>query len=477
MIQKFYQDMSAEEQLQWVQGFSDVMNKSGERIAVLAKDSRAVWTRDDQAMMQRLFGLLGAWPWAQDFCEKAQKYGDYNRRAYRLPLYIEKVKEALADGVTMTDEHGNAVAVVLPGMPLRRRGRPTKEEQMARLQGEIVMPTDDSPETRKRRAIAKMLGLEVVNGENKREKNNVELKAEREAKKAEEEKMNPSLFNDNEDQKEKPAAHQPSDISTQPSDVSPCAQLMSDSYEMRMAQDKLHLNQLAWLLSPELAKRTETVQGLRVTAESASERAKLLAEQGAAAKDIEPYAQQAKEATDAYLAIYQAVDDELAVLHKRLYLDLPFVEKFKTRFKGVDIEKVQYITRPYYEKVKSPELDLRIKTVIEQENPEYAAKMKAEEEKKQEVSELLRYLKRKDKPNVKQRIETMEKRYARLIELLGEDEAKTYRPIVDAAIEDYEQNHKSKEEEKAAKRAVSSRTRDDKSKKSTKQQTKKTAKK
>lgn len=217
---------------------------------------------------------------------------------------------------------------------------------------------------------------------------------------------------------------------------------MSDSYEMRMAQDKLHLNQLAWMLSPELAKRTETVQSLRVTSESASERAKLLAEQGADAKAIEPYAQQAKEATEAYLSIYADVDEELAILHKRLYLDLPFVEQFKARFKGVDIERIQYITRPYYEKVKSPELDLRIKTIIEQENPEYAAKMKAEEEKKQEVSELLRYLKRKDKPNVKQRIETMKKRYTRLVELLGEQEASIYRPIVDAAIEDYETHYK-----------------------------------
>jgi hypothetical protein len=184
------------------------------------------------------------------------------------------------------------------------------------------------------------------------------------------------------------------------------------------------------------------VQSQRSAAESASERAKLLAEMGGNQKEIADYAEQAKVATEAYLQTYADLDNELAILHKRLYLDQPFVEKFKQRFKGVDIEKIQYITRPYYEKVKSPELDLRIKTIIEQENPEYAAKMKAEEEKKQEVSELLRYLKRKDKPNVKQRIETMEKRYQRLIELLGEEEAKTYRPIVDAAIEDYEKNHK-----------------------------------
>lgn len=450
---KLYKDMTPDEQLRWVQDFSDVMNKHGERVKQLTKDSRMAWTPDDHRTVTRLFALFAAWPFAEDFCEKAQKYGDYNRRAYRLPLYIEKVRDALADGLTMTDAHGRAVAVVLPGTPARRRGRPTNEEAAARLRGEVVMPTDDSPETRKRRAIAKLLGLNVINGDPIREKNNAELAAEREARKAEEAKRNPSLFETD------APVHVPSvagDSIAAPATVpdasatgaaapSPCAQLMSDSYEMRMAQDKLHLNQLAWLLSPELAKRTETVQSLRVTSESASERAKTMADMGASPKDVEPYAQQAKEATESYLAIYAAVDEELAILHKRLYLDLPFVEKFKTRFKGVDIEKVQYITRPYYEKVKSPELDLRIKTIIEQENPEYAAKMKAEEERKQEVGDLLRYLKRKDKPNVKQRIETMEKRYARLIELLGENEAKVYRPIVDAAIEDYEKNHKKPE--------------------------------
>ena len=473
-LQKLYNEMTAEEQLRWVQDFSDVLDKSGERIMQLAKDIRAPWTADDQRTVARIFTLLDAWPFAQDFCEKARRYGDYSARAYRLPVYIKKVNEMLSDGLTMTDERGRAVAVVLPGVPMRRRGRPTNEEVAARKRGEVVVAADDSPETRKRRLIAKMLGLKVVGGESQREKNNAELKAERDARAAEEAKRNPSLFDENENQK--PAVSVPDGSAV--GNASPCAQLMSDSYEMRMAQDKLHLNQLAWMLSPELAKQTETVQSLRVTGESASERAKLLAEQGAKPEDIEPYAQQAKEATEAYRAIYKAVDDELAILHKRLYFDLPFVEKFKTRFKGVDIEKVQYITRPYYEKVKSPELDLRIKTIIEQENPKYAAKMKAEEEKKQEVADLLRYLKRKDKPNVKQRIETMEKRYARLVELLGEDEAKTYRPIVDAAIADYEAHHK-----KPEKSAVSNSVADKKksttqeTRKATKQPTKKTAKK
>lgn len=463
--QRLYKDMTADEQLAWVTEFGNLMNKHEAMIIAVSKNKQTMTVADAKAV-QRIFALLDAWSFAQEFCEKARRYGDYSARTPRLPVYIEKVKEKLAEGLTMTDEQGRAVAVVLPGMPMRRRGRPSNEEVAARQRGEIVVPTDDSPETRKRRLIAQILGLEVVNGEPQREKNNAELKAERDARAAEEAKMNPSLFGDN---ATAPVPSVAGDSITAPATVpdvsapgaaapSPCAQLMSDSYEMRMAQDKLHLNQLAWLLSPELAKRTETVQSLRVTAESASERAKTMADMGAKPEDTEPYSKQAKEAHDAYTAIYADVDNELAILHKRLYLDQPFVEKFKARFKGVNVEKVQYITRPYYEKIKSPELDLRIKTIIEQENPEYAAKMKAEEEKKQEVSDLLRYLKRKDKPNVKQRIETMEKRYARLIELLGEDEARVYRPIVDAAIADYEANHKKPEKQEVKKSAKKTTT-------------------
>ena len=100
--------------------------------------------------------------------------------------------------------------------------------------------------------------------------------------------------------------------------------------------------------------------------------------------------------------------------------------------------------------------------MIEQDSPEYAAKMKAEEERKQEVTDILRYLKRKDKPNVAQRIRTMEARYKRLIELLGEDEARIYRPIVDVAVADSEANYKKPEKpaktEKPGKKAAKSKT-------------------
>lgn len=457
MTQKLYQEMTAEEQLRWVSEFAEVLNKGGERIAVLAKDSRAVWTRDDQAMMQRLFGLLGAWPWAQSFCEQALRFGDYSRRAYRLPVYIEKVKEALADGLVTTDSTGKATAVVLPGAPLRRRGRPTKEETAARMRGEVVLPTDDGPETRKRRTIARMLGLEVVSGEAQREKNNAELKAEREVRRAREEKMNPSLFENNAAAEPQPTVqaagnnHEPSTLNHEPS-VSPCAQLMNDSYEARMAQDKLHLDQLAWLMSKPLQERVKLVQSQRTAAEAASERAKMLAEMGGKQEQIEEYAEQAKVATEAYLQTYAYVDVELAVLHKRLYLDMPFVDGFKRRFKGVDIEKIQYITRPYYEKVKkeSPEIDVRIRTIIEQENPEYAAKMKAEQAKKEELQQLHRYIMRTDKPASDERVKTMTERIERVRQLAGDEVANSYLPVLEKTKEENAAMNKAKADKKAA---------------------------
>lgn len=460
MTQRLYTEMSADEQLQWVTEFGELTGKHMAIIIAIGKNPTKA-TADDMKVIQRVFALLAAWPFAVDFCEKARKYGDYMERAYRLPVYIDKVRDALSDGLTMTDQQGRAVAVVLPGAPMRRRGRPTKEETAARQRGEVVMPTDNGPETRKRMAIAKMLGLEVVSGEAQREKNNAELKAEREARRAMEEKMNPSLFgaaegngrnNDITGSRNNDGGNDNNENNNDTGAASPCAQLMNDSYEARMAQDKLHLDQLAWLMSKPLQERVKLVQSQRTAAEAASERAKMLAEMGGKQEQIAEYAEQAKVATEAYLQTYADVDEELAVLHKRTYLDMPFLEKFKQRFKGVDIEKIQYITRPYYEKVKkeSPEIDVRIRTIIEQENPEYAAKMKAEQEKKEELQQLHRYIMRTDKPASDERVKTMTERIERVRQLAGDEVANSYLPVLEKTKEENAALNKAKAEKKAA---------------------------
>ena len=471
---RLYPDMTAEEQLQWVTDFEALMQDGGGRIVSEARRRQPQWQPEDAPTVRRLVGLLAAWPFAQDFAEKAQRYGDYMARATRLPVYVDKVMERLADGLTMTDKDGRTVAYVSPSAPLRRRGRPSREELAARQRGEQPQGAEpDDAEARKRRTVARMLGLEVViHGDAPREKNNAEIAAEKAARKAEYEKQNPSLFPTD---TQPPVVTKGAIVTSAPNVVTAHQEVttppagsadrregqpagggslvcptMSEVYQDRIEQDRLRLSDLAWLCSDDLRKRIETVRALRVTAESASERAKTMADLGQPADAIAPYAQQAKEAVEGYQAIYAAVDEELAILHKRLYLDAPFLENFKRRFKGVDIEKVLHITRPYYEKVKKddPAIDARVKLAIETDNPEYAAKLKAEQAKKEEVADILRYLKRKDKDASDTRLKTAkEVKFPRLVELIGEQEAKDYLPLI-AYIE--EGNRKWREAKKPA---------------------------
>ena len=439
---KHYQDMTPAEQAQWIEEFARVSNP-------IPTDANEVL---------QLFKLLCAWPFAERFADEGLKYGDYMARVNRLPVYIGKVRDALAEGLVQTDANGKPIAVVAPGAPLRRRGRPTREEAAARLRGEVHVVPEDTPETRRRRAVAKLLGLAIVNGEPVREKNNAELAAERAAKKAEEERIHPDLFA-KDDRGQVPGSPQTSEnapardlshvipATQQPSpEAAPLRNpSMSEIYAERIDADRLHLNELAWLCSKDLQERIAKVRDQRTAFGDASQTAKVLAEHGGNPDEIAAWAKKAEEAMKAYEATYAAVDEELAIVFARLQQDEPYKEKFCKRFKGVDLVQIAHITRPYYDKLRSPEFDLRIRTMIEQDSPEYAAKMKADEERKQEVTDILRYLKRKDKPNVAQRIKTMETRYQRLIELLGADEAKVYRPIIDVAVADYEANYKKPE--------------------------------
>lgn len=483
---RLYPDMTAEQQLQWVTDFAALMQDGGGRIIDMARRRQPQWQPEDALTVRRLVGMLAAWPFAQDFAEKAQRYGDYMARATRLPVYVDKVMERLADGLTMTDKDGRTVAYVSPSAPLRRRGRPSREELAARQRGEQPQGAEpDDAEARKRRTVARMLGLDViVSGSAPREKNNAELAADRAARQKEYEKQNPSLFPTD---TQPPVVSQGASVTSAPGAAaievttppagsadrregqpaeggSLACPTMSEVYQSRIDQDRLRLSDLAWLCSDELRQRIPTVQGLRVTAESSSERAKTMADMGAKPEDIEPYAQQAKDAVEGYQAIYAAVDEELAIQFKRLSLDQPYIDRFRARFKGVDIEKVLHICRPYYEKIREQEkqrademakkgeltIDERIRLLIERDNPEYAARMKAEEAKKQEIADILRYLKRKDKIATNVRLKSAKEiKFPRLIELLGEKEAMNYYPLITYIEEENRKLYAAEDKEKA----------------------------
>ena len=436
--------MTPDEQLRYV---TDLTQFCESKLPVLEKLGDA-WELSHRKDMETGLRLMGAFQFARDFVDKAVRYGDYAARVYRLRTYFDKIKAEVAKGLALKGSDGHTYALVAPTIPARRRGRPTTAEVEARKNGiEIPKPTD--PEMEKQMVIARLMGVDViVSDKAPREKNNAEVAAEKAAKQAEYDRQNPSLFPadpkpadkmgaahvSGTDGKQSPEASAPAESAPLPCPT------MSEVYTDRINSDRLHLSDLAWLCSDELKARIEQVRAQRTVFGSAAERAKLLGEQGAAASVIEPYARQAEEAREAFESTYAAVDEELATVFYRLQNDEPYRDKFLKRFKGVDLVKVSHIVRPYYEKLRSPELDLRIRTLIEQESPEFAARMKAEEARKEEIADILRYLKRKHKPASDTRLKTAkEVKFPRLVELIGEAEAKDYEPLI-AYIE--EENRK-----------------------------------
>jgi hypothetical protein len=459
---KDYKTMSSEEQLRFVADLTVFVQEKLPRLEQI----EGAWSTDDRRDMETGLALIGAFPFARDFVTKALRYGDYKARVRRMRIYIDKVKAEVSRGVAVTAADGKAYAFV-PALQqqYRRRGRPTREEAFAKT---VTAATDDV-ESRRQQAVARLLGIEVVTNQTLREKNNAELAIDRQMRQQREAAQNPSLFGSEElrVKSEKLAAAVQSAAVVQQPTGQPAATMPGGSAVGSAAptiadlgETRYHLNQLRILLSPDLQQRVDMVQTLRMEAADAATRAKDMAEHGEQPEAVEPYAQEAAKKTEAYEQIYDEVDTELATIFFRLKNDEPFREQFQKKHRISDLTRIADDLKPYYKKVQSPEFDLRCRTIIEQESPEYAAKVKAEKEKKEEVDGILRYLRRKDKIASPTRIATAKDKYKRLVELLGKDIAKTYKPLVTAIEDEYK---KASEEGKAAKAAdVSGQTADHK---------------
>lgn len=442
---KNYDDMSVKEQLEWVTRLTEFAN---EKLPVLERLGGS-WEQAHRRDFAEGLRLLGAFQFARDYVVRGLHYGDFSARVKRFRLYLEKVKQEIGAGLAMKGADGKTYALVKPSVPLRRRGRPTVEEVAARKRGEQWLPTDLERERQEK--IAALLGLPVViSSEAPREKNNAELAEERARRQAEYDRQNPSLFakeaveavepvgpvavaQQQTGQTAKPSeAAQPGAGIAEPSEPSPAALPTQANFGID-SERRLHLDELKPLMSPELRQKVDLVQGLRASAASKAEFAKALALQGAKPEQIEPYATEAQRLTDDYLAIYREIDEAMAIVHYRLDRDEAYLEKFMKRFgKQADIKAILKATRPYWEKMRSEELEVRIQTLIRQESPEYAARLAAEQAKKEEIAQILKYLRRTDKEATDVRLQSAtEQKYPRLVELIGETEARAYLPYVE----------------------------------------------
>lgn len=197
---------------------------------------------------------------------------------------------------------------------------------------------------------------------------------------------------------------------------------------------------------PAFSKATAMVGRRRTSKafETESETAKDLAMQGKDSATVAEHANAAHDINETIQTFYKDVDYALAELFVRLSDDERTIEQMKPKVR--DIADLKSLLRPYYAKVKEEEPTFRatIDERIKEESPEAVKAKEEEKARKKEVEDIVRYLRRTDRKMSQTVYDKMQKRFARLTELIGEDEANVYTPILDNAKVEMEKNDETK---------------------------------
>ena len=363
--QKDYKVMTPDEQMAWL---TDFAHWSNEKLPVLCALGNA-WESGHIKSMEEGLKLISAFSYCRDFVQKSLLFRDFARRVDRIRFYVEKIKQEVAAGAAVKSPSGQTMAYV-PPVQTRRRGRPTREEaaQMARERAAEEQQKAHAD------AVAKLTG---------------------DAPKA------PEIATP---QAKVANAPMQGDLFAAPAPEAPKVSAFSAAVAVTQGEGRLHLDQLAWLMSKDLQMRVKEVAGLRAVAASEAEKAKSLAESGVPAEIIEPHSRAAVEAKDKYLAIYAEVDQELGNLYGLLSIGDEFMPKYEQMCsaRGISVEQLKAILKPYWEKIGKP--------VPQLESVTEPAPEASEEEKAQRSARLhaiRTYFMRKDCNLTQKRIDKM----------------------------------------------------------------------
>ena len=355
--QKDYKVMTPDEQMAWL---TDFAHWSNEKLPVLCALGNA-WESGHIKSMEEGLKLISAFSYCRDFVQKSLLFRDFARRVDRIRFYVEKIKQEVAAGAAVKSPSGQNMAYV-PPVQTRRRGRPTREEaaQMARERA--------AEEQQKAHADA----VAKLNGQQPKASDSAAP-------------VQGSLF-DAPEEKKQPVSN------------------LAAAIAVTQGEGRLHLDQLAWLMSDGLKLRIKEVAGLRAVAASEAEKAKSLAESGVPAEIIEPHSRAAVEAKEKYLAVYAAVDRELGELYYVLLADENAMAQFKVTCdnRGVAPELGMAILKQYWEKIGSPTPNIRqLATPAPEESEEEKAQRSAR------LHAIRTYFMRKDCNLTQKRIDKM----------------------------------------------------------------------
>ena len=354
--QKDYKVMTPDEQMAWL---TDFAHWSNEKLPVLCALGNA-WESGHIKSMEEGLKLISAFSYCRDFVQKSLLFRDFARRVDRIRFYVEKIKQEVAAGAAVKSPSGQTMAYV-PPVQTRRRGRPTREEaaQMAKERQAAEM------QKQQQEAVAKLNGQQPKASDSATP-------------------VQGSLF-DSPEEKKQPVSN------------------LAAAIAVTQGEGRLHLDQLAWLMSDGLKLRIKEVAGLRAVAAKEAEQAKALADNGVPQAIIEPHSRAAVEAKDKYLAIYAEVDQELGNLYGLLSIGGEFMPKYEQMCsaRGISVEQLKAILKPYWEKVGCPVVALESVTPALEASDEEKAQRSAR------LHAIRTYFMRKDCNLTQKRIDKM----------------------------------------------------------------------
>ena len=376
-LEKRFEEMTAQEQLKYLTNLNEF---ASEKLPVLEQIGDA-FEQSKIKDMQTGLQLISAFSFAREFVNTTLRQQDYARRVNRLRYYVDKIQAKVQSGDAVKGMHGATyAAIAVQAMGSRRRGRPTKEEAAI-------------------------------------------YAAAKKAQQEEEEKQ--SLFAGQEEIKA--------------GNLQPLTYggIIADPDAANISESMPTLRQLKPFLSKDTQDLVDKVREMRSSAEYNATYAKALAEQGADKAVIEPYATEAEELVKRVSDIYAFVDSEMAEVYIRLKEDERYQQRIP-QISTVSVLDLRTMFKPFYTKVTAANADFEqsVLAKIAEEDPETAARKQAEKDRHDAAAKIIKYLQRKDKPNTPARIAGMEKKLKELAELIGEEEAKVYEPLLTAAKED-----------------------------------------
>ena len=357
-----FKRMSPQEQNEWVAQFRSWTNSE----LTLLYGMGNAWNSESIATLERGLHLMTAFPFCRDFVADSFFFRDFSRRMNRIQYYIDKINKEItvtlsSRGVTEESIYASGNSSERTG---RKRGRPTRAEsaRMAReREAQAALFPSDGTTCSKEDALPETA-------------RNVPEESKPEGKKED-----------------------------TPSDAG-----LSAAIAVSLANgDRLHIDQLSWLLTPALRESVKNISTLRNIAAMESNKAKELARQSADVAVIEPHSRASVEATTDYKAIYSAIDDELGILYATLFgsapsNDITYEYGLLCSKKGIDFSTLRKILKPYWEKIGSPDTVAVVSRPVEDEED---AERKAERQAR--MHRIRTYFMRKDMQPSQKRVEKM----------------------------------------------------------------------